>query len=403
MKRSRPLATLSKRDGLTKYHVPFLSLRGYDRRQDQAVKSAVRRVEKSGVYVLGPEVEAFEAEWARFVGAAHCVTVGSGLSALELGLRAIGVGTGDEVIVPDKTFVATWMAVTNVGAVPIAARTAPGGFSLDIQNVEQSISSRTKVFLPVHLYGHPHEMSELAQIAEKHDVQILEDAAQAHGASINGVPVGGNGNITAWSFYPGKNLGALGDAGALTTDSSEAADLLRSLRNYGSREKYIHDLQGTNSRLDEMQAAVLRAKLTRLERANRLRGEIAEHYISALETFASSAQIAALRKIRDLEEKGTYRSAWHVFALEAQRNREAFVDSLNSIGIETGSHYPRWPADQKVYRRDSSDGAPDGPHSGMVSLPMGPHLSTKQVAHVALALKIFGEPLKVFEPQIQPS
>lgn len=394
--RTRPLPTLRKRDRLTRYPIPFLSLRGYDRRQDQAVRSAVRRVEKSGVYVLGPEVRAFEAEWAKFVGATHCVTVGSGLSALELGLKAMGVGAGDEVVVPEKTFVATWMAVTNVGAVPIAAKTEPGGFRLDIQSLGQSISPRTKVFLPVHLYGHPHEMSELALLAKKHNVQILEDAAQAHGASISGVPVGGHGNMTAWSFYPGKNLGALGDAGALTTDSSEAADVLRSLRNYGSREKYIHDLQGTNSRLDEIQAAVLRAKLTRLERANRIRREIAEHYISALETFASSDHIAAFRKIRELEEKETLRSAWHVFPLQTQRNREAFVDSLHSVGIETGSHYPRWPANQKIYRRDSSAGTLDESHSGIVSLPMGPHLTPKQVAQVVSALKTFGESLKVF-------
>lgn len=380
----------------SKFQVPFLLLRGYDKLQDRAVGKALRRAEKSGIYVLGQEVEAFEAEWARFVGAAHCVTVGSGLSALELGLRALGVGAGDEVVVPDKTFVATWMAVTNVGAIPIAARTETGGLGFDVRDLERKIGPRTKVLLPVHLYGHPHEMSQLAKIAKKYDLRILEDAAQAHGASIEGVPVGGHGNMVAWSFYPGKNLGALGDAGALTTDSDQFAHLLRSLRNYGSREKYIHDVSGTNSRLDEIQAAVLRAKLSRLKKANTIRREIAEQYLSAIEVFANSAQIAALRKIRELEERGTLRSAWHLFALETQKNREAFVRSLHLNGIETGSHYPIWPADQKIYRREASDAAPEDLHSGIVSLPIGPHLSSRQVSRVVSALREFGEPLKVF-------
>lgn len=385
-----------ERKSKSKFQVPFLLLRGYDKLQDRAVGKALRRVEKSGIYVLGQEVATFEAEWARFVGAAHCVTVGSGLSALELGLKAMGVGAGDEVVVPDKTFVATWMAVTNVGAVPIAASTEPGGFGFDVQDLERHIGPRTKVLLPVHLYGHPHQMSQLAQIAKKYDLRILEDAAQAHGASIEGARVGGHGNMVAWSFYPGKNLGALGDAGALTTDSDELADLLRSLRNYGSREKYIHDVSGTNSRLDEIQAAVLRAKLSRLEKANTIRREIAEQYLSAIEVFAHSAQIAALRKIRELEEQGTLRSAWHLFALETQKNREAFVRSLYLNGIETGSHYPIWPAKQKIFRREASDAAPEDLHSGIVSLPLGPHLSSSQVSRVVSALRQFGEPLKVF-------
>lgn len=370
-----------------KFRVPFLELYGFNSSQDRQVRRAVLRVTRSGSYVLGDEVRGFESRWAEYVGSEHCVSVGSGLSALELGLKVLGVGPGAEVIVPERTFIATWMAVSNVGATPVPVRTEPNGSNLDVRAVHKAITGKTRAIVPVHLYGHPVDLSGLRKISEQFGVPVLEDAAQAHGARLHGPRIGGHGNLVAWSFYPGKNLGALGDAGALTTNSEPLADEIRLLRNYGARTKYVHEKVGGNSRLDEIQAAVLTAKLPFLEAANGRRREIAESYIGALESVSNSPSIENLRRIRTMESAGSLLSSWHLFSIDLSQNREKFVAALASAGVETGSHYPVWPESQRAYggQVDKRLKAHD---SGVVSLPIGPHLSlstSRRVAELAAA------------------
>ncbi|HEV2369300.1 MAG TPA: DegT/DnrJ/EryC1/StrS family aminotransferase, partial [Acidimicrobiales bacterium] len=233
--------------------VRFLDLRAAYDELAAEIDAAVHRVLASGRYVLGPEVEQFEAEFARYVGARHCVGVGNGLDALRLALQAMDVGPGHEVIVPANTYIATWLAVSAVGADPIPVEPDPDTCNIDPDRIEASITGRTRAIVPVHLYGRPAPMDEIRPLASRYGLSVLEDAAQAHGASLAGARVGTLGRAAAWSFFPSKNLGALGDGGAVTTDDDALADRLRLLRNYGSRQKYIHEAAGGNSRLDELQ------------------------------------------------------------------------------------------------------------------------------------------------------
>src|SRR5450432_2730841 len=233
--------------------------------------AAWQRVLASGRLVLGPEVEAFETEFAQYCGAAHCVGTGNGLDALTLILRALGIGPGDEVIVPAFTYIATWLAVTHAGATPVPVEPDPRTFNLDAARIENAISSRTRAIMPVHLYGQPADVEPIARIATRHGLALVEDAAQAHGAAYRGRRVGTLGVAAGFSFYPTKNLGALGDGGAVVTDDASLAMRVRRLRNYGSIEKNRHDLVGVNSRLDELQAAFLRVKLRVLDASNRRR------------------------------------------------------------------------------------------------------------------------------------
>src|SRR5690606_14806142 len=232
--------------------------------------------------ILGPEVEAFEAEYAAYCQASHAVGVANGLDALHLALRAMGVGPGDEVIVPSNTYIATWLAVSQCGATPVPVEPVDATFNIDPARIEAAITSATRVILPVHLYGQPADLDPILAIARKHGLRVLEDAAQAHGARYKGRRIGAHGDAVAWSFYPGKNLGALGDGGAVTTNDPELADRIRVLRNYGSRLKYVNEVQGFNSRLDPIQAAVLRVKLAHLDDWNARRGSIAALYLSGL-------------------------------------------------------------------------------------------------------------------------
>jgi dTDP-4-amino-4,6-dideoxygalactose transaminase len=229
----------------------------------------------SGYYIGGPEVEAFEAEYAKYCGATHCVGVANGLDALHLALRAMDVGPGDEVIVPSNTYIATWLAVSQCGATPVPVEPDARTYNIDPALIEAAITPRTKVILPVHLYGQPADMDPILAIARKHGLRVLEDGAQAHGARYKGQRLGAHGDAVAWSFYPGKNLGAMGDGGAVTTNDAQLADRIRVLRNYGSRVKYVNEVQGTNSRLDPLQAAILRVKLAHLDEWNARRRAIA--------------------------------------------------------------------------------------------------------------------------------
>ena len=243
---------------------------------------SIERVVRSGWYIRGEETAAFEREFAAFTGAKHAVGVGNGLDAIALALKALGIGPGDEVIVPSNTYIATWIAVVHTGARPVAVEPVAGQWNLDPARVADAITPRTRALVPVHLFGQPADLEELLAVARKHELVVVEDAAQAHGARYNGRRIGAHGHAVAWSFYPGKNLGALGDGGAVTTDDPDVAARVRSLGNYGSSQKYVNELLGSNSRLDEIQSAVLRVKLQHLDSWNSRRQTTAKRYSEEL-------------------------------------------------------------------------------------------------------------------------
>jgi dTDP-4-amino-4,6-dideoxygalactose transaminase len=248
--------------------IPFLDLKAPYLELKAETDAAIARVVGSGWYVGGPEVEAFEAEYAQYCGAAHAVGVANGLDALHLALRAMGVGVGDEVIVPSNTYIATWLAVSQCGGTPVPVEPDERTYNINPALIEAAITPKTKAILPVHLYGQPADMDAILAVARQHKLLVLEDGAQAHGARYKGKRLGAHGHAVAWSFYPGKNLGAMGDGGAVTTNDADLAERIRVLRNYGSRVKYVNDVQGYNSRLDPLQAAILRVKLAHLDEWN---------------------------------------------------------------------------------------------------------------------------------------
>jgi dTDP-4-amino-4,6-dideoxygalactose transaminase len=357
--------------------IPFLDLQRIHAEQRAALLAACARVIDGGRYVLGPEVEAFEHEFAAFCGARHCVGVGNGLEALELTLRAWGIGAGDEVIVPSWTFIATWLAVSAVGATPVPVEPAEGGFLIDPARVAAAITPRTRVVVAVHLYGHPADTTALRGLAQRHRLHLLEDAAQAHGARLGDRRAGALGDAAAFSFYPGKNLGALGDGGAVTCDDGALARRLRQLRNYGSSRKYVHELPGRNSRLDELQAALLREKLARLARDNAHRRALAQAYLEGL----GGTGLALPREAADCE------SAWHLFVVRTRR-REELQRALAAQGIETGIHYPLPCHRQGAYANRDWPALPSSDRlaAEVLSLPMGPHLSVADVGAVCAAV-----------------
>src|SRR5262245_46017336 len=262
--------------------VPFLDLKDTYLEIKDELDAAYQRVMNSGWYILGEEVTAFEKEFAEYCGARHCVGVGNGLEALQLILRAMGIGPGDEVIVPANTYIATWLAVSNAGATVVPVEPDERTFNLDPELIKAAITPKTKAILPVHLYGQPADMDPINEIARRRGLRVIEDAAQAHGACYRNRRAGSLGDAAGWSFYPTKNLGAYGDAGAVTTDDDALADRVRLLRNYGSVSKYYNEEKGINSRLDELQAAFLRVRLKYLAEWNRRRGRIAARYLEEL-------------------------------------------------------------------------------------------------------------------------
>lgn len=351
--------------------VPFLDLRAAYRELKAEIDAAVARVLDSGWYILGQEVEAFEAEYAAYCGAQHCVGVANGLDALHLALLAMEVGPGDEVIVPSNTYIATWLAVSQCGATPVPVEPDPATYNLDPQRIEAAITPRTKVILPVHLYGLPADLDPILAIAQRHGLRVLEDAAQAHGARYKGQRIGAHGDAVAWSFYPGKNLGALGDAGAVTTNDPQLADRIRVLRNYGSRVKYVNEVQGWNSRLDPLQAAILRVKLAHLDEWNARRAEIAALYLRELADCG-----VVLPQVPDWAQP-----VWHLFVVRHPR-RDDFQQRLAQAGVQTLIHYPIPPHRQAAY---AGLGIAPGTlpiaerlAAEVLSLPMGPHLSSAQ-------------------------
>jgi dTDP-4-amino-4,6-dideoxygalactose transaminase len=365
-----------------KNSVPFLDLRAATLELREEIDAATARVFDSGSFLLGKELEAFEDEFAKYVGVRHCIGVGNGLDALHLSLRALGVGPGDEVLVPSNTYIATWLAVTYAGAKPVPVEPDERTYNIDPARLEAAITNRTKAVIPVHLYGQPADMDAILGIAKTHKLWVLEDAAQAHGARYKGNRVGGIGDAAGWSYYPGKNLGALGDGGAVTTNNSELAERIRSLRNYGSVVKYFHEIKGFNSRLDEIQAAVLRVKLRHLDDWNDRRRKVAAFYIRELGNFNLT-----LPSVPDSAEP-----VFHLFVVRSKR-RDDLQRHLKSAGINTLIHYPLPPHLQAAY---SDLGLTPGSlpiseriHAEVLSLPMGPQLSESQAATVVRAMREF--------------
>ncbi|HWL35803.1 MAG TPA: DegT/DnrJ/EryC1/StrS family aminotransferase [Frankiaceae bacterium] len=347
--------------------IRFLDLQACHAPIEAELVEAATRVVRSGWFVLGPEVEAFEEEWATYVGARFCVSVGNGLDALTLTLRALGIGAGDEVVVPSHTFVATWLAVAAAGATPVPAEVDPATYNL----TSYRVTPRTRAVLPVHLYGQPTAVPVAASL-----VYVIEDAAQAHGATLNGVRVGGGGATACWSFYPGKNLGALGDAGAVTTSDPALAQRLRLLRNYGSERKYVHEEAGVNSRLDELQAAVLRVKLRHLDAWNARRREIASRYTSGLAGVVETPVVA----------KGAEPS-WHLYVVRSP-DRDGLAARLRERGVETLIHYPTPPHKQAAFAGIAGSlPVAERLAAEVLSLPIGPHLSDADVDAVIAAVR----------------
>lgn len=347
--------------------IPFLDLGAAYRELQSQIDDAVARVLASGHYILGPEVDAFESEFAAYCEASNCIGLANGLDALHLALRAMGVGPGDEVIVPSNTYIATWLAVSQCGATPVPVEPDERTYNIDPSLIEAAITPRTRIILPVHLYGQPADMDPILAIARKHGLRVLEDGAQAHGARYKGRRIGSHGDAVAWSFYPGKNLGALGDGGAITTDDPELADRLRVLRNYGSRVKYVNDVQGYNSRLDPIQAAVLRVKLRHLDEWNTRRTAVALQYLDGLAGCALD---------RPLVPEWA-QPAWHLFVI-GHPQRNALQSHLSDAGIGSLIHYPIPPHKQAAYAEAafSADAFPIASRmaDAVLSLPIGPQL-----------------------------
>ncbi|CAB4891897.1 unannotated protein [freshwater metagenome] len=347
------------------------------------LEGALLRVARSGRYLLGPELEAFEHEFAAFAGARHCVAVGSGLDALTLALRARGIGPGDEVLVPGQTFVATWLAVTAAGATVVPVDVAPGTHLMDVDAACAAIGPRTAAIVPVDLYGHPAPHPELRALCDAHGLWLLDDAAQAHGARLHGRPAGSWADAAAWSFYPGKNLGAMGDGGAVTTDDADLARRLRRLRNYGSEQKYVHLEAGANSRLDELQAAVLRVRLRALPAANAHRTAVAAAYGRGLADLAAAGRVGLPVVTAGAEP------SHHLHVLRSP-HRDALRDALDREGVPTLVHYPTPPARQPAFAGLAAARASlpeaDRAAAEVLSLPMGPHLTADEVGRVVAAV-----------------
>jgi dTDP-3-amino-3,4,6-trideoxy-alpha-D-glucose transaminase len=361
--------------------ITFLDLKAiYDELKPE-LDEAYQRVMRSGWFVLGKEVEAFEHEYAAYCGTEHCVGLGNGLEALELVLRGWNIGAGDEVIVPSNTYIATWLAVNAVGAAVVPVEPTPGGPNIDPDRIAAAITPRTRAIMPVHLYGEPADMEAIMALADKHGLKVVEDVAQAQGARWRGRRTGALGHAGAHSFFPTKNLGAAGDAGAVTTDDTVLAERLRALRNYGSRVKYVNIERGFNSRLDEMQAAFLRVKLPRLDTWNDRRRVLAARYSDRLRDVPG----LALPRPPQWAEP-----VWHLYVVRTDR-RAAVVAALEKAGIGSLIHYPIPPHLQQAYA-DLGQGAGTYPLAErlaetVLSLPIGPHLPVESVDEIAAVVR----------------
>ena len=360
--------------------VPFLDFQAPYLELKAELDAAYQRVMESGWYILGKEVEAFETEFAVYCETKYCIGVGNGLEALHLILRAMEIGVGDEVIVPANTYIASWLAVSQVGATLVPVEPDEKTHNINPSLIENAITDRTKAIMAVHLYGQPADMDTINEIAARHNLKVIEDAAQGHGARYKNRRVGSLGDAAGFSFYPTKNLGAIGDAGAVTTNNAELADKIRLLRNYGSRVKYENEIQGYNSRLDELQAAFLRVKLAKLDEWNARRVKVAEQYLNNL----SKNPHLMLPFVPDWAEP-----VWHLFVVR-HPNRYDLEQHLHKNGIATLIHYPIPPHLSDAYAGEGwhLDSFPVSERLSreILSLPIGSHLNEKQIEAVTKTL-----------------
>ncbi len=347
--------------------IPFLDLKAPNDELRLEINKAISRVIDSGWFIKGEETEKFEKEFSNYCQSKYCVGLSNGLDALTLSLEAIGVGEGDEVIVPSNTFIATWLAVSQVGATPVPVEPIKGNWNLDPSRITRSINSRTKAIMPVHLYGQPARINEIMEIAREYDLKVIEDAAQAHGAKYRDSRIGSHGDLVAWSFYPGKNLGALGDGGAVTTNNFELSERIRTLSNYGSIEKYQHRVIGKNCRLDEIQSSILRVKLSYLDEWNSRRKVQALRYMQEL----ADLPISLPETDEDVDH------VWHLFVINLE-NRDLLIEHLTRAKIGTLIHYPVPPHLSGAYQDNFghlSLPIAENFSKTALSLPIGPHLT----------------------------
>lgn len=363
--------------------IPFLDLKAPYYELKEEFDAAYRRVMESGWYVLGVEVDAFESEFASYCEAKHCIGVGNGLDALHLILRAMEIGPGDEVIVPANTFIATWLAVSYAGATPVPVEPDERTYNINPASIEAAITKRTKAIMPVHLYGQPADMDAINTIAKRRGLKVIEDAAQAHGARYKGRRVGCLGDAAGFSFYPGKNLGAYGDGGAVVTNDDMLAGKIRVLRNYGSRVKYHNEVKGYNSRLDELQAALLRVKLTMLDEWNNRRRILAKEYLQNLREITG----LTLPHVPEWADP-----VWHLFVVRHPR-RDVLHKALCKADVGTLIHYPIPPHLAGAYMemgwKVSAFPVAEQQTKTVLSLPIGPHCDSSSVAFVVDVINKF--------------
>lgn len=364
--------------------IPFLDLKAINLLMKDELKTAYDAVLESGWYIAGKELSSFEQNFAQYCGTKHCIGVANGLDALTLTLRAWKImgklNDGDEVLVPANTYIASILSILENDLTPVFVEPNEATFNIDLKELESKITKKTKVILPVHLYGQISDMEEIVVLAKKHQLLILEDSAQSHGASIKGKKCGNWGDASGFSFYPGKNLGALGDAGAITTNDDKLAEILKALRNYGSHEKYKNLFQGVNSRLDELQAAILTVKLKHLDEQTEKRKIIATKYLAGMK----NAEII-LPQVRNKEEH-----VWHLFVVKTA-NRTKLQQHLNAKGVQTLIHYPIPPHKQQALAQYNHLSLPltESIHEQVLSLPMGPTLSEGDIQTVIEAINSF--------------
>lgn len=364
--------------------IPFLSLKDISNSFQPGIDEAIQRVVHSGWYLLGKEVSDFENSFAEYCGVKHCIGVANGLDALILILRAykeLGVmEDGDEVIVPANTYIASVLAISANNLTPVLVEPEENRYTINPLLIEEKVTPRTKAVLVVHLYGQVADMDPICAIAEKHNLKIIEDSAQSHGAYYNGKRAGNLGDASGFSFYPGKNLGCLGDGGAVTTNDEKLADVIRALANYGSHKKYVNDYAGVNSRLDEIQAAVLSVKLPRLDADTERRRQIAEMYLEGIENPAISLPYVSSRESH----------VWHLFVVRCTK-RDELQKYLSDNGVQTLIHYPIPPHKQGAYESMNIESYPltEAIHDEVLSLPMSPLLSDDEVKTVIDVVNTF--------------
>ena len=354
--------------------IKFLDLKAINEMHRLEMEAAIKRVLDSGWYLLGKEIESFEKEFSEYCGVKHTVGCANGLDALKLIIQAYGFGPGDEIIAPANTYIASLISISANGATPVLVEPDINTYLIDPEKIESSITSHTKAIMVVHLYGRAMDMTRILEIAKRYNLKVIEDSAQAHGAMFDGKRVGNLGDASGFSFYPGKNLGCLGDGGAVTTNDDELAEKIRALRNYGSDVKYHFPYRGTNSRLDEIQAALLRVKLPHLDNDNAIRRRIAERYCSEIK----NPNIVLPSLLGD-----AMRNVWHIFPVRV-RNRAEFQQYLSDNGIQTVIHYPIPPHRQPAYTEwhDLSLPITEKIHKEIISLPISPVMTEEDVCKI---------------------